>query len=229
MPSLFHYAKHELHMAWRRWQIRRSAIPTGLADSAWLLHGLVRSMKPLTCVEIGSAHGYSTCLIGLALKQNLRGRLWAVDPHELTAWNDDQPEHTFDSLRRNLRRAGVENQVEIVRKRTIDAAADLPASIDFAFIDGDHSYEGVKQDWSILAPRMQEYGVVVFHDTMWDRHAEDPYYRKWRRDGMGVPRFLEELRKQGYPMVTIDQDWGLTLVQSRVGGNPFAPLFPSPS
>jgi predicted O-methyltransferase YrrM len=221
VPTLFHYAKHELHMAWRRWQLRRSAMPTGLADSAWLLHGLVRSMKPLACVEIGSAHGHSTCLIGLALKQNLRGRLWAVDPHEITPWNDAQPEHSYDFLRRNLRRAGVANYVEIVRKRTAAATADLPAAIDFAFIDGDHSYEGVKQDWEILRPRMREFSVVAFHDTMWDRHVDDPYYQKWRTDGMGVPRLLEDLRLEGYPVVTIDQDWGLTLVQPRVGGCTF--------
>ncbi len=227
MPTLFQFAKHELNLAWRRWQIHRSAIPTGLADSAWLLHGLVRSLKPENCVEIGSACGHSTCLIGLALKQNLRGRLWAVDPHEPTLWNDGRPQNTFnsyDTLRRNLGRAGVADYVEIVRHRTVAAVPALPARIDFAFIDGDHSYEGVKQDWEILLPRMTEFGVVIFHDTMWDRHVDDPVYRRWRREGMGVPRFMEELRTAGYPLITVDQNWGLTLVQATKHGNSFNPL-----
>jgi len=178
----------------------------------------VRSIKPEVCVEIGSAHGHSTCLIGLALKLNLKGRLWAVDPHDLNYWNDDHPENTYELLHRNLRRVGVSDQVVIVRKRTDEAAPDLPAAIDFAFVDGDHSYEGVKQDWLLLCPRMREFGVVVFHDAMWDRRADDPYYQKWRRAGMGVPRLLEELRQEGYPLVTIDNDWGLTLVQCHRGG-----------
>ncbi len=228
MASLVAYAKHELHLAWRRWQMHRCGMTTGLADSGWLLHGLVRSMKPLTCVEIGSAHGHSTCLIGLALKQNLQGRLWAVDPHEATPWNDDQPEQSYDLLRRNLRRTGVQDYVEIVRARTADAVAKLPDVIDFAFIDGDHSYEGVKLDWDILRPRMSEYSVMVFHDTMWDRNATDPYYKKWRRAGMGVPRLMEEIRESGYPVVTINQDWGLTLVQPQKHGLPFTTVRPAP-
>ncbi len=221
MPSLFHLAKHELHVAWRRFHLRRNSIPTGLGDSGWLLHGIVRSMKPKFCVEIGSAQGYSTCQIGLALKLNLKGRLWAVDPHLENAWSDPNTESSLVALRRNLHRTGVTDYVEIVRKRTADAVTDLPAVIDFAFIDGDHSYEGVKQDWEVLRPRMREFGVMVFHDTLWDHHVDDPYYRQWRNSGIGVPRFMEELREAGYPVVTIDQDWGLTLVQARVGGCSF--------
>jgi hypothetical protein len=50
-------AKHELRMAWKRYVLKSRNIPTGLGDSGWLLHGLVRSMKPEFCVEIGSAQG----------------------------------------------------------------------------------------------------------------------------------------------------------------------------
>jgi predicted O-methyltransferase YrrM len=223
MSSLLALCKHEINMAWRRWQIHRCQIPTGLADSGWLLHGLVRSMKPEVCVEVGSAHGFSTCLIALALHQNLRGHLWAIDPHEVNFWSDDNPENTLQSLQRNLARVGVTQRVSIVQKRTTEAKDDLPALIDFAFIDGDHSYEGVKQDWEILAPRMNPFGVVVFHDTLWDRHATDPHYQQWRRDNMGVPRFVEELRSAGYPVVTINRDWGISLVQPKPHGESLAP------
>src|SRR5437764_11581830 len=39
---------------------------SGLGDSANLLYGLVRAMKPEVCVEIGSARGKSACYIGMA-------------------------------------------------------------------------------------------------------------------------------------------------------------------
>lgn len=42
--------------------------------------------------------------------------------------------------------------------------AHLPR-IDFAFIDGNHRYAGVKMDWENYAP-MVEKGVVAFHDIM---------------------------------------------------------------
>jgi predicted O-methyltransferase YrrM len=210
-------AKHELRMAWKRYQIRRRRIPTGLGDSAWLLHGLVRSMKPEFSVEIGSAQGWSTCLIALALEQNLHGKLYAVDPHIANDWSHQDPDHTIDALRANLKAAGLSQRVEIIRKTTSEAVADLPGRIDFAFIDGDHSFEGVKTDWEIVKPRLSPWAVVVFHDTLWEIHRGHAAYDNLRNEKMGVPAFLESLRAEGYPLITIDADYGLTLVQAAKG------------
>ncbi|MFO1451970.1 MAG: class I SAM-dependent methyltransferase [Opitutaceae bacterium] len=216
--SFWRAARHELSVAWSRLQIRRANMPSGLGDAVWTLHGLVRTLKPSVCVEIGSAHGLSTCVIALALKQNLHGRLWAVDPHLPNAWSDDQAGDTWSDLARNLRRARVSSYVEVVRLKSAEAGPHLPSAIDFAFIDGDHSYEGVRTDWSLLAPRMTPGGILALHDTLWDRKAGDPEYRKWRRPDMGVPRFMEELRNAGYPIITLEQNWGLSLVHARPGG-----------
>jgi predicted O-methyltransferase YrrM len=187
---------------------------SGLGDSAWLLHGLVRSMKPEVCVEIGSARGKSTCYIGLALKRNGRGKLYAIDPHTQTNWNDTESVDTLAVITRNLQKAGVTNYVEIVRKTSGEAVAEWNANIDMLFIDGDHSYEGVKADWERFLPFMNPFGVVIFHDTLWDIRP-DP---KWQRADMGVPRFVDELRAAGYPAITIDKDFGVTLIQPVIGG-----------
>lgn len=37
-------------------------------------------------------------------------------------------------------------------------------SIDFLFIDGDHSYEGVRQDFELYAPLVGRGGLIAFHD-----------------------------------------------------------------
>lgn len=189
-------------------------INSGLGDSAWLLYGLARSMKPEVCVEIGSARGKSTCYVGLALKRNGRGKLFAIDPHTTTNWNDVQSVDTFPIIQANLQQAGVAEQVEIVRKTSGEAIKGWDKKIDLIFIDGDHSYEGVKNDWELFLPHLKEFGMVVFHDTIWDLRP-DP---KWSRADMGVPRFVEELRAGGYPVLTIDQDFGVSLVQPHRGG-----------
>lgn len=56
--------------------------------------------------------------------------------------------------------------------------------IDFLFIDGDHSYTGVRTDWLNWAPHVAPGGVVAFHDTWpnYDRHEP------------GVVRWVDELR-----------------------------------
>tara|TARA_R100001594_G_scaffold13996_4_gene29844 strand:+ start:1671 stop:2489 length:819 start_codon:yes stop_codon:yes gene_type:complete len=51
--------------------------------------------------------------------------------------------------------------------------------IDFAFIDGDHSYEGVKKDFFNIYPFLSPYGSIAFHDT---------------NSHIGARKFLIELR-----------------------------------
>ena len=149
-------------------QLRQIPFHSGLGDLAQLLHGLTRSAKPEICVEIGSARGKSTCYIGLALKENGHGKLYAIDPHEKTNWNDDLSVDTFELISHNLRAVGVTEQVEIIRKTSDQVAENWTKTIDILFIDGDHSYDGVKRDWDLFAPHVREFGVVIFHDTLWD-------------------------------------------------------------
>jgi predicted O-methyltransferase YrrM len=61
--------------------------------------------------------------------------------------------------------------------------------IDLLFIDGDHSYNGVKQDFETYSKYMSDHGVVGFHDifSRGDDHMN-----------IGVRQFWSEIRKN-YP------------------------------
>jgi predicted O-methyltransferase YrrM len=199
-------------------KLSRMNFQSGLGDSAWLLYGICRSLKPQVAVEIGSARGKSACYVGTALKQNGSGHLYAVDPHTTTSWNDSNSVNTFDIMRANLAALDLNDTVTILRQFSDVAIESVPKPIDMIFIDGDHTYEGVKADWDLYTPHMSQFGWVVFHDTLWDIRP-DP---RWQRDDMGVPRFVEELRKSGYPVLTIDKDFGVSLVQTTRGGIPLS-------
>jgi len=191
---------------------------SGLGDSAELLYALTRSIKPTTCVEIGSACGKSACYIGMALKENGFGRLFAIDPHSPTGWNDPGPVDSLEAFRANVAALGVDEQIMIVRSTSQQAAQGWDRQIDLLFIDGDHTYEGVKRDWELFNPHVRPFGIVVFHDTAWEL---PPFCdRDYARADMGVPRFVDELRRQGYPVLTINKDFGFTLVQTVRGGCP---------
>jgi len=41
----------------------------------------------------------------------------------------------------------------------------IPELIDLAFIDGDHSYAGIKNDFLKIYPLLKHEGIIVFHDT----------------------------------------------------------------
>lgn len=193
----------------------RIAFSSGLGTSSDLLYGLVRSMKPDLCVEIGSARGRSACSIGMALKENRRGRLIAIDPHRRTDWNDYQSVDTFEVITANLATLELTDWVDIRRQTSSEAAQAWTLPIDMIFIDGDHSYAGVKRDWELFMPHVKEFGLVIFHDTIWDLRPSSN-----QRSDMGVPKFVDELRSEGYPVLTIDQDCGVSLVQPVKGGVP---------
>jgi predicted O-methyltransferase YrrM len=38
--------------------------------------------------------------------------------------------------------------------------------LDYLFIDGDHTYDGVKQDFEMYSPMVRPGGIIVFHDIV---------------------------------------------------------------
>jgi predicted O-methyltransferase YrrM len=58
--------------------------------------------------------------------------------------------------------------------------------IDFLFIDGDHTYEGVKDDFERYSPFVADGGLIAFHDIVDIEHDLD----------CGVDRFWYELREE---------------------------------
>jgi predicted O-methyltransferase YrrM len=212
--------RRDLRLASQYRKLNDAQFNSGLNDSAWLLYSMARSLKPNVCVEIGSARGRSACFVGLALAANGGGKLFAIDPHTKTDWNDSQSIETLPIMQAHLESLNLTPYVEIVRKTSGEAAENWTDKIDMLFIDGDHSYEGVRRDWELFSPHVSPFGVVVFHDTIWDVDQESS--KEYRREDMGVPRFVEELRREGYPIITFPKDCGTSLVQARIGGVPLS-------
>jgi predicted O-methyltransferase YrrM len=53
-------------------------------------------------------------------------------------------------------------------KITLDAIKRILKGrrLDFLFIDGDHTYEGVKRDFEMYSPLVDEGGIIAFHDIV---------------------------------------------------------------
>jgi len=45
--------------------------------------------------------------------------------------------------------------------------------VDLLFIDGDHTYKGVKKDWEMYSPLVKDRGLVVFHDICFHPNIPD--------------------------------------------------------
>jgi len=64
--------------------------------------------------------------------------------------------------------------------------------LDLLFIDGDHSYEGVKADFDNYSPLVRPGGLIVFHDIVRDFGTR--YGKPTGHYTGGVPVFWEEIK-----------------------------------
>ncbi len=69
-------------------------------------------------------------------------------------------------------------------------------ALDYLFIDGDHSYDGVKRDFEMYSPLVRSGGIVAFHDIC--VHAQAA--------GCEVSRFWNEV-KPGFRHIEIVENW----------------------
>jgi predicted O-methyltransferase YrrM len=215
-PSFRAYADLFIHpyCDWVNWH-------SGLGAGAHILYGLVRSNYPSTVVEIGSARGRSTCALALACHENNHGMVFAIDPHTPNAWSEYSTSgDNFAFLCQRLDMYQLTHCCQVLRTTASAAASSWRQPIDLLFLDGDHSYDGVKTDFDLYSRWLTPNALIVFHDTLWEYHRDSPYYRP----DMGVPRFVEQLRLRGHPAVTIHTFEGLTIVSPTIHGQTFCPL-----
>lgn len=60
------------------------------------------------------------------------------------------------------------NRLKLMRMSTLDAAAQVSdQSLNFVFVDADHSYEGCKADILAWTPKIASGGMIAGHDYNW--------------------------------------------------------------
>jgi len=69
--------------------------------------------------------------------------------------------------------------------------------IDVLFIDGDHSYEGVKADYERYEPFVKEGGLILFHDVLWHHKGVEKFF--W--ESVDYPKTVLPLSPSGLGVV----------------------------
>lgn len=141
--------------------------------------------------EIGTCYGYYSEI----LCQKIPGiNLTTVDN-----WNN--PSNTAREKQLKIscevaarKRLAPYPNVTIIKKNSIDAAKEVvDSSLDFVFIDADHSYEAVKEDIEAWTPKVKKGGIVAGHD-----------YYIFKSGNRGVIMAVDEfVKKNGYKLIII--------------------------
>ena len=112
--------------------------------------------------EIGVWHGVTTCLLRTAMAPD--GVLFAVDPYAPGRLGFSAHQVIAKSEVRRIRNG----RVVWLRTTGVAAAKDRRVAdlgVDYVFIDGDHSFDGLRGDWENWSPLVLPGGIICLHDS----------------------------------------------------------------
>jgi glycosyltransferase involved in cell wall biosynthesis len=153
MPVVMHYLSWLVGLA-------RAETQTSEAERACLARHAAGRRR---LVEIGVWHGVTTTRLRAVMAAD--GILVAVDPYPRGRLGVSFPR----LIARSEVARVVNGTVRWLRMTGSDAARAYAASsaepVDFVFIDGDHTYEGLRGDWEGWSGLVAAGGVVALHDS----------------------------------------------------------------
>lgn len=121
-------------------------------------------------VEVGVYTGAScTFLARQLLERGAKFELYAVDLWDQVNVETDYERQVgtpiWNEFIDRLRRENLMEVVRILKKESAAAATDFEdGSVDFVFIDANHSYEHVKADIQAWLPKVRQGGLLSGHD-----------------------------------------------------------------
>ncbi|MEO8662678.1 MAG: class I SAM-dependent methyltransferase [Bryobacteraceae bacterium] len=165
------------------------------------LASLVAAARPETIVEIGTSRGGTLFM------------LCRLAPASATIVSVDMPGAGFGEAYTNdhvqlfklFPRAGQTLHILSADSHSVETVAKVREAlggrpIDLLFIDGDHSYEGVRKDFEMYAPLVRPEGLIAFHDIADSTKFPDCVVKRYWDDIKSDYRHREiiEDSKQGW-------------------------------
>ncbi len=154
--------------------------------------GLIAAHKPKRVLCVGSQKGFIPVICALACKSNNKGHVDFVD----AGFDEGHPKAWSGigfwrkvNLNKHFAKAGAENWITTHVLTTEDFAKKNKRRYDYIYIDGDHSYEGVKRDYKIFWPLLNKGGFMAFHDVL----AEGSFRSKYN---FGVWKLWKEIKNE---------------------------------
>lgn len=173
-----------------------------------LVYSIIQHMRAKVCVCIGSGGGFIPRIMTQA-----RVDLWEQKIFEGNSdknWGDIGVTYVVDACNGVGGNTNIENEKSFFRRtfhpRFIKSTSEdayynffvkQDIKIDILFIDGNHSYDGVKKDFEMYSKLLSDKGICLIHDT--DETYENSFIisedakKDWHRFD-GPAKFIKELK-----------------------------------
>ncbi len=152
-------------------------------------YGLLTALKPKRILCVGSRGGFIPAICALACQENENGVVDFVDAgyeeDDKNSWGGNgfwkkiNPQKFFSFL-------DVNKYLNLYVMTTREFANRYVFLYDYIYIDGNHSYRGVRLDYNLFWPRLRRGGLMVFHDVT---------VKKELGRSFGVHKFWKELHR----------------------------------
>jgi predicted O-methyltransferase YrrM len=135
---------------------RLASISSTRSDRGLFLMGLVRALRPSSCVEVGSALGFSAAYQAAGLEINGSGQLICIEASADCA----------EIARETLSTLGLERAEVLVGRGTerLREVAESSGPFQLAFLDDDHRRAGTIEMADLLIEALAPGGVLLIDD-----------------------------------------------------------------
>ncbi|MGK7877235.1 MAG: class I SAM-dependent methyltransferase [Xenococcaceae cyanobacterium] len=182
--------------------MRRSLVAGGSELGLGMtLFSLAVSIKAVNIIEIGRFKGFSTLCLASALKfieMGWQEPLQHKQRPDINYEDFEKPKQRkvfsidpfpTEEAATLIKEAELTKYVEFINQRS--DAVNIQSEVDLIFIDGDHSYEGCKEDvLHYVGWNLRPGGYFILHDYF-------GWYDEQKRNNSPVKKVIDEIRAEG--------------------------------
>ncbi|MCL4383824.1 class I SAM-dependent methyltransferase [Patescibacteria group bacterium] len=188
---------------WHNLDVKRKNLGYG-----WFHYGMICSARPKRVLCIGSKWGFVPAVCAMACVDCGDGSVDFVDA-SYDAQNDGPQAWggagNWSKIDVKKYFAPWEKKINLHVMTTKEFCQRDSHIFDYIYIDGDHSYEGVKSDFLLLWPKLSEGGFILFHDI--NSKYEGVHY------GTGI--FWQKLKAWLGNNIELPGDFGVGIIQKK--------------
>lgn len=180
---------------------------SGNLGYGWIHYGLIRVLKPERILCVGSRWGFVPAVCAMACKDNGKGMVDFIDAgfdqndiHQKNHWGGVGWWKKCDP-KKYFGKFDLDKYINLWVMTSRDFK--ITNNYGYVYLDGDHSYRGIRFDFRKFWPKLERDGFLGIHDI---------YTRDLGGLDYGVDRFWQEIKKKHLTM-EFGGECGLGIIQ----------------